>query len=151
MDSHLAEALEIADGEGCFETEVKTRLNTIEKKKGLKKQRKRDIEELKSKHGKNKTYSAKVLKRTKFDAEEKRRKSTKQLLANQPKSTTSLEKWCKLTGAKFNEKKQAAEKETEEVSAFDDAFFEEFSRDFLGKPEQRKYNQKQRARAAKRE
>ena len=85
MDPHLAEALEIADGDGNFEVEVKTRLNTIEKKKGLKKQRNKEIEELKTKHGKKKTYSAKVLKRAKFDPEEKRRKVTKQLLANQSK------------------------------------------------------------------
>ena len=43
----------------------------------------------------------------------------------------------KLTGTPYAKKEQK-EKEEEEDTVFDDSLFEEFSRDFLGKPEQRR-------------
>ena len=76
------------------------------------------------------------MKIQKFNAEEKRRKTAKQLKANKSKVPVDLEKWCKLTGAKFGEREEAEEK-VEEETAFDDSFFEEFSRDFLEQPGKR--------------
>lgn len=140
MDSHLSEALEILDSfdqEANFKKELDTKVAQLKSNKKFKKQKSKHIEELKNKHGFNKTYNNKVIKINKFDAEAKRRKAVKQLISNKSKAPVDLERWCKLTGTPYAKKEQK-EKEEEEETVFDDSLFEEFSRDFLGKPEQRR-------------
>jgi len=128
--------LDSFEEEKDFKKELGTRISQLKSNKKFKKQKDKHLEQLKNKHGLNKTYNNKVVKIQKFNAEEKRRKTVKQLKANKSKVPVDLERWCKLTGANFGDKEKEEEKQEEET-AFDDSFFEEFSRDFLEQPGQR--------------
>jgi len=138
MDSCLAESLEIVqslDRKRDFNSEFKANLKELKSTRKFKKNKKEQIERLKEKHGLNQKYSNKVKKIEKFDAAKKREKSIKQLKKTDVKS--DLEKWCKLTGSSYLKKEKEEKEEEEESTLFDDKYFEEFSKDFLGVPEKR--------------
>jgi len=138
MESCLAESLEIVqslDRKSDFKSEFKSNLKELKSTRKFKKNKKEQLERLKEKHGLNQKYSNKVKKIEKFDAAKKREQSIKQLRKTDVKS--DLERWCKLTGSKYLKKEKEENKEEEESTLFDDKYFEEFSKDFLGVPERK--------------
>jgi len=143
MDSHLSESLEIVDSfdfvrsdrKADFKKELGKRVKDIKTQKKFKKLKEKQVKKLKEKHGLNQVYTEKFIRIEKFNATKRRQKNIEALKKTQ--TPCDLEKWCKLTGSKYLKKTEERSQEEEET-AFDDSFFEEFSKDFLGVPEQRK-------------
>lgn len=139
MEACLAESLEIVesfDRKKDFKSEFKSSLAQLKTTRKFKKNKKEELERLKDKHGLNRKYSNKVNKVEKFNAAKKREKSIKQL--RKTDVATDIERWCKLTGSTYLKKEKEEKEEEEESTLFDDKYFEDFSKDFLGVPEKRK-------------
>lgn len=132
MEADLAESLEIVENFEKSETDINTDYQkfskTLKKNKNLKKTKSKQLKLLKEKHGVSKKYNPKLTKIEKFDREKRIEANIKTLKSKDV--AVDLERWCRLSGSKYL-KQEKEEKEEEEETAFDDSFFEEFSKDFL--------------------
>lgn len=142
MDSVLAEALEILDCDNIRTSSatVKKGKKIVEaelrKHKSQKKFLKKKIEEkqktnvrlgLRQKYKEN-TKVGIIYKKGKKEERDAHKQRVLHGL-RRIEAKTDIEKWCKLTGSKFLGPKE--EEEEDEESAFDDALFEKFEKEYL--------------------
>lgn len=144
MDDVLAEALEILDSDSVRTSEkiIQKSRSAAESKilkhkihKNLAKKKREERKSAKVKFGLNQKYKsnekvAEIYKRgTKTEKTAHRERVLRGL--KRTAVDTELTRWCKLSGSRYIEESEKNEEENEE-SAFDDAYFEKFEKEYLG-------------------
>jgi len=145
MDDILAEGLEILDSPSIkTTTAVATKSKDVARKLAQSHKTHKDFSKkikeanrttkarfgLKQKYKQN-TKVAKIYSQGKAEARAQRKQKVIQSL-QKCELDTDIARWCKLTGSNYLQAEKAASDEEEE-SAFDDAYFEQFEKEYLEK------------------